>query len=657
MATQFPSSLVFNPRRKIPEINSTPKPDFRTGTVNAVGPRNIRRGGSPDSLNWLTKGDKIELRLGQAFIGTTTVNDGNGRASGIRRVTDALGTEHLLGTYGKKLKYFDIPTQEWIENGSDILGNNVVDSNGLASEDIFIAEYVSNAGNQVWLNSPNCAGYFKIMTADLGNAVDQSSNRNFKGYIDINTNRTILWGRILDKTSIYGSYVDLQTYTTITAEATYVGNGVNKNFSGYNLAQRTGGRTVFGIVVTSGAITFTDNYNGLLTGSDGSTGSINYATGAITLSFITAPDNGQAITTTYQYEDSTQGGIADFTKSSTRTAGQGFIFPQGDGGGPAQRVLDYNGVKYCLHLKKTWALTITQDDTQATNLPYRELVGIPNPRAAVATGEGIYYIDDRDPTNIKVRLLTYGTGNNQQVLPVPISNSLILNNFNFDQAASILWGDLLLFSCREITSTVNNRILCYNKLWKSWDILDYNANCFDVYNGMLVCGDSVTNNFITLFSGFDDLGSIIDNYWKGNMDNLGSDGLKKTKQLYLEGDIAPDQAYNVFLSDDSGNYIQVGSISGKGDYVDKSQSVSIGSTTLGEKLIGGNLSEPLAYHYEYLMRVNTDLFEYSSIMFQATGIGYVSIRNYRHWDWRYKGKAVPVRYRNQVKYSQNYPTI
>lgn len=646
-------------RRRLPEIASTPNPNFKVGLITAIGARAIARGGTPDALNWMDMGDRIELRRGQAFLGTNSVNQGNGKASGIKKVVDSTGVEHLLGTYGQSLKYFDIPTQEWIENGTNLLGPKVVNSvTGIASEDIFMSDYVSPAGVQVWLNSPNCAGFFKIYVANLGSASNQYKvGTNYKGYIKIDISRTLLWGLTTNQTDLFGSYIDRQTYTTVTGEKTsYMGNSFQTVFTGYELAAiaTNSTTTVFNITTTVNSETFTDNGNGLLVGSGGSTGTINYVTGAITFTFITAPAPG-TIQVSYQSEDSTNNGIADFTKSAVRTAGQGFVFPQGSGGGALENVSGYNGTYYCLHLKKAWALTIGVDDTTATNLPYRELVGVPNPRAAVEAGEGIYYIDDRDPTNIKVRLLTYGIGNNQQVLPVPVSNSLILNNYNFDQAASILWGDFVLFSCRRIQSTINDRILVYNKLWKTWCILDYNATCFEVYNGTLVCGDAVTNNFITLFSGWDDLGSTIDNYWTGNLDNLGSDGLKKTKFLYLEGDIAPDQSYDVYLAADDGAFVKVGSINGRGDYVDKGQSVAIGGTILGEKLIGGNISQPLAYHYEFLMRVNTDKFEYSQIKFQATGIGYVSVRNYRHWDWRFKGKKVPKRYRNEAMYPYPLP--
>lgn len=657
---QFSNPLLFSPRRKVPEIVRTKTPVFRYGVINAVGPRDIARGAATDSLNWLTKGDKIELRRGMAFLGTNSVNNGNGLASGLVKAVDALGVEHLFGTYGQSLKYFDIPTQEWIETGTNLLGPKVVNASGIASEIISLAPYTSTAGNQLFVNSPNCAGYFKIFVSNPGTALNMigvNGSTNYNGNIKIDNNRTLLWNRTVDKTGLYGSYIDSQTYTTVPSELTsYTGDGTTKNFSGYNLVNGTGLKTVFAVAVTAGSLIFTDNYAGALTAPDGSTGTINYITGALTLTFMTAPIPTQQITVTYEYEVSATKGVADFTFTSpTRVAGQGFIYPQSDAaGGALQGPFGYNGTYYCMHILKTWALTIAVPDSNSTCIPYRSLVGIPNQRAAVEAGEGIYYIDDRDPTNIKVRLLTYATTGVPQVIPVPVSNNLILNNYLFDACASVLWGDLVLFSCRTNDSAVNNRVLCYNKLWKAWDILDCNVACFEVYNGTLVCGDALTNNFMTLFSGWDDLASVIDNYWIGNMDNADIDGLKKTKKLYLEGDIAPGQSYDVYLSYDAGAFVKIGSVLSTGNYVDKSQSVSIGGTTLGEKLIGGNINEPVAYHYELLLPINTDKFEFAQIEFIATGLGYVSIRNYRQWDVRYKGAAVPTKYNQNIKYAKNY---
>lgn len=55
--------------------------------------------------------------------------------------------------------------------------------------------------------------------------------------------------------------------------------------------------------VTDNTEIFDDDENGILTGNLGGSGTVNYATGAITVTFATAPDNGQTIYYSYkQYQ-------------------------------------------------------------------------------------------------------------------------------------------------------------------------------------------------------------------------------------------------------------------------------------------------------------------------------------------------------------------
>jgi len=55
------------------------------------------------------------------------------------------------------------------------------------------------------------------------------------------------------------------------------------------------------VSITDGVETFTDDGIGNLTGTAGGSGTIDYTTGAVTLTFASAPSNGAAITTTYKY--------------------------------------------------------------------------------------------------------------------------------------------------------------------------------------------------------------------------------------------------------------------------------------------------------------------------------------------------------------------
>ncbi len=640
---------------------------FKYGLITTLEPDSIPRGAAQDNLNWITKGDRIEMRRGGRFLGNASLVTGLGKTSGIKKVVLANDAERLFGTCGKKLKYFDETTKEWIEIGTDILGASVVDSNGISSESISMEEYVGVAGNQIFINSKNCAGYFKIMSSnptDYTNMYD--SSKNFKGLMKIDSNRTLLWQTKKDQTGIYGSYVDKQSYTTIASETIGTGNAVLKTFAGM-LAYRAGNalNTCFGILVTDGVETFTDDFNGNLVGSLGGTGTINYTTGAISVTFNSAVANGTAVTASYQHENSNNNGITDFSKSSPRTAGQGFVFRQDSSGGKAQSVLSYNNVYYCPHVKRTWALTIGSDDTSATNLPYRHRVGIPNERAAVETGEGIYYVDETMENDTRIRLLTYDKSGSQQVIPVPYSNNINLNNFTFDQGASFLYGDFVLFSGRSKDSPVNNRTFLYNKLFKTWDILDYGVTCFDIYNGALVAGDAISNNFMELFSGVDDFDSPINNYYITGQDLLSMDGLKKSKKMKLRGNIGPDQSIAVDVSTDGGPFVELRSkediakdgtdpsdparifhfVEGDGEYVDRSNRVTVGPAVLGRKEIGGGGDGIEAYNYEREISFPFDKFELVALRFRATRVGWAEVMLYSFQDVRFKGKKVPKKYR------------
>ena len=614
---------------------------FKYGIVDIIEDRAIPRGAARKSLNWLTMGDRIELRRGFSFMGDSSQQTGSGKATSLKRATDALSVEVLFYTYGQKAKYYDNDTEEFVEIGSDLLGS---DADG---EEISLSEYTSNSGNQIWMNSPNCAGFFKIMVANPGNAVDQfNSSKNHKGHIKIDTNSCFLWRRVADKTGLYRSYIDAQNFTTVSSEAL-------SDVSSATLAFKSGGakRTCFGITIThtgSGEI-YSDNYDGTLTGDGGGTGTINYATGAVTT------NRSGAGTADYQWEDSTNGGLADFTGAGT--AGQGVTFRQDEGGGPLQSVATYASTYFCFHEKKTWALVIALDDDHngTSNLPYRQNVGIPSTRGHVETGEGIYYIDvttDEDPA---VRLLTYERGGSDQIIPIPVSDNIVLSDYRFDQAVGGEFGDFILFACRLSSSAKNNRTLLYNRQWKSWDVLDYAINGgIDTFNGALVAGDSLTNNVMTLFSGLADDDSIINNYWEGKLDDLDIEGLKKTKKLRLRGGIGIDQAIKVSLSADNGPFVEVKgpddgatdyAIQGTGDYVDQGTPITVGPLTLGRGEIGGGGSGIEAYPYERLFKIPFDKFDSIVMRVEAVKIGYASLSMQEFWDVRFKGKKVPRKYR------------
>lgn len=608
---------------------------FIKGLVTSLEPKSIPEGSASASTNWLTEGDRITLRRGTLLMGSENV--GTGRITGSYTARKADGTEVAFRSRLSKIEYYDETTEDWIEVGSDILGSDAL------GEDVSFAEYVTNAGNQLWFSSPN-SSLFKIMVANPDDYTDMySSTKNFKGKIKIKFNRMVLWGRNSDKTGLYGSFVDSANYTTVSAEATTSLTGT--------LAFKAGEarRTCFGILLTitgTGEV-YKDDYNGNLIGDAGGTGTINYTTGEYTL------DTAGVGTVDYQWENSTNGGIADFTESGTRLAGEGFIFRQDDGGGDLMNIFSYNQVEYAAHKFKTWRLEITTDDTNASNLTYRDNLGIPYWRAGYEDGDGVYLIDDSNTKDPKFRLLQYEVSSTE-VIPKAISNDLDLSNYRFDLSVVFGWGDYILFSCRHKDSSINNTVFVYNKLWNSWDKMEQYVSVFSIYNGTLIAGDSLSGNTYVLFSGFDDDDSLINNSYETNSSSFSSllsdlsstdSILKKVKGFVIQGLIAKDQSLNVYANFDDSGYVLIGEITGSGDYVDLGQSVSVGSTTIGSREVGGGTDGVNAYNFKHKISLRSDKFEKIKLKFEATGIGYCAISSYIFHDIRLKETRLPYKYR------------
>ncbi len=639
---------------------------FQYGIIDSVEDTAIPRGACSASLNFITRGTKIELRRGSVVLGDTEIA-GTGRVSGLATGKKPDGTDILFRTRKRKAEYFDTTTNDWVEIGSDLLPAAVVAADSLG-EDISIEPYVNATGPQMWLNSPN-AGPWKIMTANPANATSMYVlGKNYKAYFRIKLSRAFAWKRAgspPNRNDIFASKLDEKAaadYTQIVSEAIGTGNGVLKTFTGTLAFKAAGTRRIcFEMSATDTVETFTDNGDGTLTGSLGGTGTINYTTGAFSLTFNTAPMNTQAITATYRWADDSADGIANFEFSSTRVAGEGFILKQPQGGA-MQDMSSLNGTEYCLHERVAYAVTISADDTDLTNLVFRTKVGIPNKRASVETADGIYYIDDNDENDPQFRLLTLAT-TSTEVLPRSVSKQFTLDKikvgvdltgYSFDRAATIEFGDFILFACRTKNSAINNRVFVYDKTTKATDVLDYSVSCFALYNGTLVAGDSVSDNVYTLFSGYDDAESSIYGFWEASQDNMGFEGMKRTVELILDGDVGPEQGAKILMSVDRAPFVEVRSqsdiaagksaIEGDGAYVDKSQRVDIGSLTLGRGEIGGGGDGLEAYHYRRSFRIQLDKFEYVKFRVEPLRLGYLSLSELTFRDVRVKWGKIPNKY-------------
>lgn len=620
--------------------------DFIWGTIDTLEAKSIPRGTASKSLNWLTEIDRIELRRGYNLLG----NEGSaGKIYSVFVAKMANGTEIPFRKNGQKLEYYILATLTWTEIGTNIFGSTA------ETEDAYFAEYHSLAGDQLFISSPN-SSLFKVMLANPASYTDiYDSTKNYKGYIKIKQNRMFLWGRVKDKTGLYLSKIDTENYTTVSNENVGTGDGSTKTFTD-TLAYKAAGakRTCFAIEVTDGVETFTDNNDGTLTGSAGGTGTINYTSGAISLTFNASVGGGTAILCDYQWVDDTVNGIADFTYSGTRVASEGAVFRQDDGGN-LQTIESYGAEEYCLHESKTWVLELTADDTNATNLIYREKLGIPSIRAAVATAEGIYCVDISDEKDPQIKLLSYSLYSDK-VNSSPISKGvryknkdvgIDLSGYYFDKSVGKEWGDCILFTCRTSSETENNRVILYNKRKKTIDVLDYWVSCFAVYNGTLIAGDSYTQNVYSLFSLWDDDESLIGNYWESNEDNLNFEGMKKLKRLIIKGLIAKEQSIKISISTDNSNFIEIETIEGDESYVDIGKEVSVGRNTIGSEIVGGGSGG--AYAYNFIKEINPvilDKFNTIKLRIEALEMGFCSLNEIIYHDIRYKNQKILKRYRS-----------
>lgn len=614
--------------------------------TNVSDSKELEPGVAISAKNWLTGpyGDHIELRPGTKLLGQTR-RTGAGKVTGMGVGVRSNGTQVLHFSFLRKILYYDAAADDTTE----VSTANILPA-AASGEDISFSYYSNIAGAFMYASSPNSSIY-KIPVANPGSVKDQAS-ADFRGKLLIKQNRSFLWDRKstsgqLDKTGLNLSYIDktlYSAYTQVTGEAYGTGNGVLQTFA-HTLAAVTATRTAFSVTVTDGTETFLDDKSGGMVGSLGGTGTVNYATGAVSVTFASPPANLQAITTGYYWEDPNSQGVTDFSFSATRTAGQGNYYRQDDGGGNLMSVMSFNGTEYCFHLLKTWALKIGLDDTGATNLIYRARLGIPYWRAAFEASDGVVYLDYADKEHPTVKRLHFPDGSTE-VVPESLSDTLNLSAYAFDYAVIFEYGNYYLLCCQEkvngVANPYNSVMFAYNKIGKTWDQLDYYAACLAILNGKLEAGDSISNNVFELFSGFDDDGQVIDNYWISNLLNLGAEGKKRVYRFEIDGYINVDQTIEIYLAYDNGSFTKVGQIDGTGSYVDLSLGTMVGSTTVGQDVIGSS-GTANAYHFKREFTVASDIFEYVQVKLVATEVGAAQANYLRFKDIRYKGrKALPV---------------
>ncbi len=616
---------------------------------------------TPDQRNWLTFTNNrgIELRRGSALLGQTKI-DGVGKISGLGVGTLFSGVQVPFFSYARKIKYYDADTDDTTE-----IGVNTIPA-AADGEDAYIQPYQNLAGSFMYVTSPNSTG-FKIPVSAPGSAVNQSLT-TYKGFLKFGQSRGFLFRRNgttagnRDLMTLYVSKVDkvaLSQYPAqVTGENLGTGDGVTLTFTD-TLAQISGARTAMFVTATDGVESFTDDRDGNMVGSAGGTGTINYATGAISLTFAAAPAGAQAITGTYYYEDATSGGILDFTISNpaARVAGEGNLFPQFDGGGHLNSVFPLSTVFYCFHEHKTWQVSIPVDDESgtdsiSTNLPFREKMGVTSPYGVFGGEKGVYFTNTADPNKPEFMRLELFAGATAQYVAQPklLSEDIDFSAYAFGKNVVHEWNEFIFNCCQQVrngaTDDFNSLMFALNKKNGAWDVLDYPVSRLAGWTGGLLGGDSVSNNVYTLFSGWDDSGVPIANYWTSGQTDLKVRGTKRFTRFVVEGLIQRSQRYSVQMSFDGGDWVEAEIIDGTGSYVDSSTSIAVGSNTVGSKIAGGGATV-FANPYRHEFKVQSPRFRYVRVRFEACALsedlsntepggGYVSIHSYSFKDIRQK---------------------
>lgn len=571
----------------------------------------IPDGAASDSLNWKTQDDSVELSRGKLLIGDEA--SGNGKVHKTWFGFKADGTAVQFKRFGTKVQYLNGST--WTDSIT-----------GLTDDaDCTFQNYVSPSGHFTFVSGVD--GLYKIVTANPADAVgltDTSKSptgENDYGNILISDARIFAWGVQSSPTTLYLSHIDQQSYTTVSSEA--IGSSGSTNYTG-TLAFKAGGstRTCFGISFTDGTQTLTDDRNGGFTGNG--SGTINYATGAYNITFD-ATTTG-SVTADYQWENSNADGLGDFTFTTpTRVAGEGDFFLQDKGGDSIQNVIPQDGRYYSIKERNAYELFLTNDDTNATNEVFRTDIGSPSNGASVGTSLGIVLLNTSNETEPELtRLERNITGDD--LVTVNLAPQFDFSPYKFDECEMDTHGESIIIACKSSSSApANDRIIAFNNRLKSIDVYGYDAQSFAKNAGLLYVGDSITDNVYQLFSGFDDDEFTIENYWDSKAERYKTENLKRFRRMEVKGLISPDQTIEVHVSYDNDDFALVGTISGSGSYVDRTQAYTIGANETGSAEVGGGGSGTEAFFYDYEFKVNSPKFRKRVVRFKATGIGFASV--------------------------------
>lgn len=594
-------------------------------------PELIPQQASQDSLGFISTDGQIELCRGRLLVGAEETANGFVKGHGFGYRAD--GTAVQFRKVNTKIQYYNTTTSLWV----DII-------TGLtASAEYTFSPHISPAGTFIYATGAD--GIYKIHVANPGSYTSMyDSAKNFKGKSIIGTtgeaSRMFMWDVTNDKTGLYLSNIDKadsSVYTSVTGEATAAATSGTLAFKAGDAK-----RTCFLVVITITATgqVFTDDKNGNLVGSLGGTGTINYTTGAWTLS------TSSAGTAAYFWEMTNNKGVTDFTHSATRLAGEGNIFRQDEGGDPIQTLHVFEGIYFSIKSRSVYSSVIATTDLSAQNLIFRKDIGLPYWRASVVTGKGIMFMNTSNLLSPQLTILQKNL-NGDNLEPATLAKQFDFSNYVWDMCAMATFGEFVVFSGRTPGSQVNNRMFLYNVTRDTVDILPYSAKTIVPNGGLLYIGDTQTDNVYEVLSGFDDDNDVITNYWISNDEKYGAEYLKKLKRLRLKGIITPNQVLEVYMDTDNDGFGLIGTIRGDATYVDTLENYDIGSHGIGTSVIGGETDYLDGGVYFMEIKVSSTKFRKRTLKLVATGIGYVSVSLLDDFNIKTFPNKLPSKYRQK----------
>lgn len=392
---------------------------------------------------------------------------------------------------------------------------------------------------------------------------------------------------------------------------------------------------------------FTDDNNGILLSNNGGTGTINYTTGAYSVTFVNPPLNTIAVEGDYQWEDTNDGGVTDFRYTTpARLAGEGDVFRQDEGGDKILNVEIFEGLYYSIKERTVYELSLTADDTDATNQIFRKNIGMPNWRASASTSQGIIFLNTANPSNPELTIIRRNiTGDSLE------ASNLIphydLSQFEWDKCAMSVYGKRVLFTGKTIGATRNNRVFDYVPTQNSVDELRFDVNMFSEADGLLFSGDSITDNVFQMFSSYSDDSFELDREWVGNEEGYGVDNLKKFKRVRFRGTISKGLKFKVYVITDNGNRKLVGTILGTGNHIDSAAEGLIGSAEVGSQEVGGGGTGTVDSPFYIEMKVSVGKFSKRTFVIVPEGFGFGTIREIDDRDIRLYASRMPSKYRKK----------